>query len=527
MPNDPDTSIDKPKTLVRSGLLFSALTFVSRILGFVRDQVFAIVFGAGAMTDAFVVAFKIPNFFRRLFGEGAFAQAFVPVFTEYKEKRDFAALRDLAVHVSGTLGGVLLLITTLGVAGAPLVVMLFAPGFVDDAERFDMATDMLRWTFPYLLFISLVAYAGGILNSHGKFGIPAFTPVLLNICLIAAALGFADQADPPIMAMAIGVFVAGVVQLGFQLPFLAQLNLLPMPRWDWAHEGVRKIFKLMLPALFGSSVAQISILLDTILASFLITGSMTWLYLSDRLVEFPVGIFGVALGTVILPRLSQLHAQENPQQFNRTLDIGLRLGVLIGLPSTLGLVLLAEPVILTLFGYGAFTANDAKMASLSLSAYALAITPFILIKVLAPGFYSRQDTTTPMKIGVTALSIKMVLSLAIVIPMVQMEFHAPHVGLAVATAIFAWVHMAMLLHGLRKRSIYNPQAGWLKYIVVALLGVACLGAAVIAINPAMDFWISASFWTRGLWTLMLVALACLVYAAVLLICGLRPRQFRQ
>ncbi|MEM7291829.1 MAG: murein biosynthesis integral membrane protein MurJ [Pseudomonadota bacterium] len=517
----------KLSNLIRSGLVFSVLTFVSRIFGFVRDQVFAIVFGVGPMTDAFVVAFKIPNYFRRLFGEGAFAQAFVPVFTEYREKRDAAALRDLASHVSGTLGGVLLAITTLGVAAAPLVVMLFAPGFIGDDERFDLATAMLRFTFPYLLFISLVAYAGAILNSHNRFAVPAITPVLLNICLIAAALGFAERTDPPIMVMAVGVFVAGIVQLLFQLPFLSRLNLLVMPRWDWAHSGVQKIFKLMLPAIFGSSVAQISILLDTVLASFLIAGSMTWLYLSDRLVELPVGIFGVALGTVILPRLSQLHARENAEQFNRTLDMGLRLGVLIGLPSTLGLILLAEPVILTLFGYGKFTTHDGQMAALSLAAYSAAITPFILIKILAPGFYSRQDTKTPMKIGVIALGFKMLLSLAIVIPMVQNEYHAPHVGLAIATAVYAWLHAGLLFRGLRQNGIYQPTNGWARYILIISFALVIMALPLFWMAPTDSFWPEADFIERALAIVVLIGTSAFSYVALLAICGLRPAQFRQ
>ncbi len=512
--------------LVRSGMIVSSMTFISRILGFVRDQVFAIVFGAGPMTDAFVVAFKIPNFFRRLFGEGAFAQAFVPVFTEYKEKRDAAALRDLAAHVSGTLGGVLFMITTVGVVGAPLIVMLFAPGFIDDDERFDLAVDMLRFTFPYLMFISLVAYAGGILNSHGKFAIPAITPVLLNICLIVAALVFAEYSNPPIMAFAVAVFVAGLVQLVFQFPFLVQLKLLPRPRWLWTHAGVQKIFKLMLPAIFGSSVAQISVLLDTVLASFLVSGSMTWLYLSDRLVEFPVGIFGVALGTVILPRLSQLHAQGDPLRFNRTLDTAMRLGLLIGLPSTLGLLLLANPLITTLFGYGEFTAHDIEMTSFSLMAYSLAITPFILIKVLAPGFYARQDTTTPMKIGVRALAIKMLLSIAIVAPMVANEFRAPHAGLATATTLFAWIHLAMLYRGLRRNGVYAPERNWRRYLSTVALALMMMCAVLLALAPATEYWPLLNFWQRGTHLCGLILATAAAYLAVLWLGGLRPHQFK-
>ncbi len=506
-------------------MVVSAMTFLSRILGFVRDQVFAIVFGAGPLTDAFVVAFKIPNFFRRLFGEGAFAQAFVPVFTEYKEKRDAAALRDLAAHISGTLGGVLLLITTVGVAAAPLLIMLFAPGFVDDAARYDLAVDMLRLTFPYLLFISLVAYAGGILNSHGKFAIPAVTPVLLNVCLITATVSFADRTEPPIMAVAFGVFVAGLVQLLFQLPFLMQLKLLPRPRWQWQHSGVQRIFKLMLPAIFGSSVAQISVLLDTVLASFLITGSVSWLYFSDRLVEFPLGIFGVALATVILPRLSQQHTQSATAAFNHTLDNALRLGLLISLPSALGLLVLAVPMLTTLFQYGAFSAHDTLMSSLSLMAYSLALPAFVLIKIFAPGFFARQDTATPVRIGVKALLIKMLLSVAIVVPMVVYNYAAPHVGLALSTTLFAWIHAAMLYKGLCAHAVYAPGAGWGRFSVQIGVALLSMGLVLYSVLPDPDYWSAAVYWQRALSLIGIIGAAGCLYAAVLYLMGLRPRHF--
>ena len=503
------------------------MTFLSRILGFVRDQVFAIVFGVAPMTDAFVVAFKIPNLFRRLSGEGAFAQAFVPVFTEYKEKRDAAALRDLAAHVSGTLGGVLLLLTTLGAAGAPLLILVFAPGFADSDDRYDVAVDMLRFTFPYLFFISLVAYAGSILNSHGKFAVPAVTPVLLNICLIIAALYFSDNVDPPVMAVAIGVFVAGVVQLLFQLPFLAQLNLLPRPRWNWQHSGVKQIFKLMLPAIFGSSVSQLSVLLDTILASFLVAGSVTWLYFSDRLVEFPLAVFGIALATVILPRLSQQHAQNAPDKFNETLDTALRLGLVISLPSTLGLVMLASPVLITLFQYGEFSSHDTEMSARSLTAYSLALPGFVMIKLLAPGFFARQDTKTPVQIGVRALMIKMILSIVIVAAMLYNGYDSPHVGLALATALFAWTNAAMLYSRLRQQAVFRPLSGWSRFCWQIGAALLSMGALVYVATPDVAYWTNAMHWQRGLTLLGIISAAAGCYVAVLLTTGLRPRHFRQ
>jgi len=347
-------------SLAKSGGIVGIMTLVSRVLGFVRDQVLAIVFGAGAITDVFLVAFKIPNFLRRLFAEGAFAQAFVPVFTEYKETKSPEALRDLAAHVVGTLTIILLIISTLGVMLAPLLIMLFAPGFIDEPERFDLATQMLRITFPYLLFVSLLAYAGSIQNTFGRFAIPSFTPVILNICMISAALWLSPHFAQPIVALAWGVFAAGVLQLALQLPFLQQLGLLPKPRWGWKHSGVRRILKLMAPAVLGSSVAQINLLLDTVIASFLVAGSLSWLYYSDRLMEFPLGLLGVTIGTVILPRLSKEHATKSETQFRLTIDWAIRLVCVLGIPAAIGLIVLAVPMLSTLFEYGKFTASDVQ-----------------------------------------------------------------------------------------------------------------------------------------------------------------------
>ena len=511
---------------IRSGMVVSAMTFISRILGFIRDQVFAIVFGAGPMMDAFIVAFKIPNFLRRLFAEGAFAQAFVPVLTEYKEKRDAAALHDLVAHVAGALGGVLLLATTLGVGAAPVLIMLFAPGFVDDAQRYDLAVAMLRFTLPYLLFISLVAYAGSILNSHGRFAVPAITPVLLNVSLIVAALFFSQRTEPPIVALAVGVLVAGVLQLLFQLPFLISLKLLPRPRWHWQHSGVQKIFKLMLPAIFGSSVAQISILLDTVLASFLVAGSVTWLYFSDRLVEFPLGVFGVALATVILPKLSRQHMQNAAKQFNQTLDKALRLGLLISLPAALGLALLATPILATLFQYGEFSARDTAMASRSTTVYALALPAFVVVKILAPGFFARQDTRTPVAIGVKALLAKMLLSIGIMVPMVAYDYPSPHVGLAAATTLFAWIHAAMLYAGLRRHAIYAPNAGWGRFALRLGTALLVLSAALSIVALNTDYWPPVNYWQRGLRLLTVIASAAALYTAVLYVSGLRLHHLR-
>ena len=516
-----------PKTpgLLRSGAIVSAFTLLSRILGFVRDQVFGIIFGSGIYTDAFLAAFKIPNFMRRLFAEGAFAQAFVPVFTEYKEKRSKEELEDLAAHVSGTLGGVLLIVTLIGMIAAPLLILLFAPGFTDNL-RFDLASGMLTITFPYLFFVSLVAFAGGILNSFGLFAIPAATPVILNLCMIAAALFLAPLMEIPIQAMAWGVFFAGLAQLLFQLPYLRRLGLLKRPRWGWKHAGVRKVFKLMLPGIFGSSVAQINLLLDTVIASFLATGTLGWLYFADRLLEFPLGIFGIAIATVILPRLSAEHTQESREHFSKTLDWAIRLSVTIALPAALGLMLLARPIISTLFEYGAFTAHDAQMSTVALAAYALGLPAFILIKILAPGYFARQDTKTPVRIGVIALISNMAYNLILVIPMVMLGFATPHLGLAIATVMSGWQQVFMLYRGLHKEQVYQVSHENRRWLLRCIIPMIAMCGVVLWLSPAGPAWSDMSAPTRAGSLCGIITAALLTYAAGLLLSGARPADLR-
>lgn len=493
------------------------------MLGLIRDIVFAYVFKVGGATDAFFVAFKIPNFFRRLFAEGAFSQAFVPIFAEYKEKRSFNELQELIARTSGTLATVLFVITALGIIFAPAVMGVFGYGFVrQHPETYGLASDLLRITFPYLFFISLTAMAGSILNSFGRFAVPAITPVLLNISLIACALWWAPEFAEPVTALAWGVFIAGIAQLLFQFPYLYKLGLLRLPRWGGKDQGVRRIFTLMIPALFGSAVVQINLLLDTVIASMLQEGSVSWLYYSDRLVEFPLGVFGVAVGTVILPTLSQKHASDNPQGFAHTMDWALRLVVVISLPAMAGLIALAAPMLVTLFQYGEFTAQDTRMASYSLMAYSLGLPAFILIKSLAPGFYARQDTKTPVRIGLIAMVINMAMNLAFVAPMVIYNFPAPHVGLALATAGSAWVQVLMLFLALKKQNIYRPEAGWAGLWLKAILACVAMVAAIAYFSP--DNWAQWIHWQRGLTLLGLVALGGAVYGVVMLGLGVRPKQ---
>jgi len=498
------------------------MTLLSRILGFIRDQVFAILLGAGPMTDAFFVAFKIPNFLRRLFAEGAFAQSFVPVFTEYKEKKNPLELKDLAARVSGTLGLVLLILSILGSLCAPWLVALFAPGFDDDGQR-QLATDMLRITFPYLFFISLVAYAGGILNSFHRFAIPALAPVLLNISLITAALWGTRFFPQPVVALAWGVFAAGVLQLLLQLPSLYRLELLVLPRWGWHHSGVRKIRKLMLPAIFGSSVAQINLLLDTIIASYLIAGSVSWLYYADRMVEFPLGVFGIAIATVILPRLSAIHAQKNIGGFQETMDWAVRLGVVIALPCCTGLFLLSTPILATLFGYGEFSSLDVTMSSWGLKAYALALPGFIMVKILVPGFFSRQNTKTPVRIGIIAMLSNMGYNILLVGTMVLLSVPAPHTGLALATALSANQQAIMLLRQLHRESAYSISAGNKRIVAASIIASLFMAFIVYLITPETDFWFNSSASLRAAKLIVIIAIAALAYSVALIVARIHPR----
>jgi putative peptidoglycan lipid II flippase len=499
--------------LLKNTLIVSAMTLASRVLGLLRDIVLAW-FGATAGMDAFFVAFKIPNFLRRLFAEGAFSQAFVPIISEYKERRTQADVKDLINKVAGTLGGVLIVITVIGVLASPVVIAIFAPGFLyTDSARFDLASQMLRITFPYIVFVSLVAFAAGILNTYGRFATPSLAPVWLNAVLIGAALLVAPRLERPVLALAGGVFVAGVVQVLYLLPSLRRIGLLPRPRWGIHDEGVRRIMRLMLPGIFGSSVAQINLLLDTLIASFLVTGSVTWLYYSDRLVEFPLGVFAIALSTVILPSLSRSHANASHEEFSTTLDWGLRLVVLIGIPATVGLIVLARPVLATLFLYHDFTTWDVRMAGLSLMTMSLGLPAFMLIKVLAPAFYSRKDPRTPVRIAVISVVTNFVFNLVIVVPMAHLGVPGPHAGLALATSIAAYVNAGLLFRVLYRQRIYRPGAGWRKYLLQIGLASAVMGGVLWWGAPVLPEWVA---WPAHYRALVLLACVCAGSAAYFL-----------
>jgi putative peptidoglycan lipid II flippase len=491
------------------------MTLISRLLGFVRDMLIARLFGVDLATDAFFVAFKVPNFLRRLFAEGAFAHAFVPVLSDYKEQGSKAALKLFVDRTAGTLSVCLVFMTLLGIVLAPVLILVLAPGFSWQGTQHDLSVLMLQITLPYLLFISLTAFAGSILNAHGKFAVPALTPVFLNICMIATAIWLAPLMETPVIALAWGVFIAGIVQMLFQIPSLIRLGLLPRPRIDFKDAGVNRVIKLMLPAMFSVSVTQINLLLDTLIASFLTVGSVSWLYYSDRLVEFPLGILGLALGTVILPSLATNHAAENSTAFSHSLDWGLRLVLLVGMPATIGLFMLAEPMLSTLFQYHEFTVNDVHLAGQSLRAYAVGLLGYLFIKVLVPAFTARQELKTPVRYGIYAMIISLALNVVLVFPLA-------HAGLALATSLGAFFNATLLLKKLLKDKVYQPATGWLVFFSRLLLASATM-------STALYYWVDADWWTawssteRILHLLKWIIIGMSIYIATLLLTGLKLR----
>lgn len=498
----------------------SGMTLLSRVLGFIRDAVIAHTFGAGIANDAFVVAFRLPNLLRRLFAEGAFSQAFVPILAEYKNKRGEAEAKRLIDHVATMLGLALLLVSALGIAITPVLIYLTAPGFAADAEKFQLTIELTRITFPYILFISLVALASGVLNTWGRFALPAFTPVLLNLSFIAMALLAAPYFDPPVLALAWAVIIGGILQLGMQLPALARIGMLPRLSVNLKDPGVNRILSLMLPAIVGVSVAQISLIINTIFASFLPSGSVSWLYYADRLMEFPAGLLGAALGTILLPSLSKFHANAEPAKFSALLDWGLRLTFLLTLPAALAIALLAVPLLSALFQHGAFTGNDVLQSRSALVAYSVGLAGLILVKVLAPGFYARQDIRTPVKIALFTLAITQLMNLAFI-------GWLRHAGLALAIGLASCINAGMLYRGLRRTGVYTPLPGWGIFWAKLVLALSVLAIALWFGSGSEQAWLHKSASDKAVHISALVLGGVLVYFSTLAMLGFRLADFKQ
>ncbi|CAM3120302.1 murein biosynthesis integral membrane protein MurJ [Vibrio mytili] len=514
------------KRLLKSGMIVSAMTLISRVLGLVRDVVVANLMGAGASADVFFFANKIPNFLRRLFAEGAFSQAFVPVLTESHAQGDMDKTRELIARAAGTLGVIVSVVTLLGILGSGVVTALFGFGWFlnwmhgePGAEKFELASLLLKITFPYLWFITFVALSGAILNTLGKFAVSSFTPVFLNVMIILSAWFISPQLTQPEIGLAIGVFLGGLVQFLFQVPFLIKAGVMVKPKWGWRDPGVVKIRTLMLPALFGVSVSQINLLFDTFIASFLQTGSISWLYYSDRLLEFPLGLFGIAIATVILPALSRKHVDAHSEGFSQTMDWGIRMVILLGIPAMLGLMVLAKPMLMVLFMRGEFSPQDVHQASLSLLAYASGLLNFMLIKVLAPGYYSRQDTKTPVKFGIIAMVTNMVFNAIF-------AYFYGYVGLAMATALSAFVNMALLYRGLHLAGVYQVTKRTVVFIARLMVAGAAMVTAILWQLEDMSVWLDWSFAYRSGMLAMLIGLGAAVYLAMIFILGVRLKDLK-
>lgn len=515
-----NSSSAKGGGLLRSSIITSGATLTSRVLGLVRETVFAAMFGDGAAADAFFVAFKIPNFLRRLFAEGAFSQAFVPVLSEYRTRHDQTVVKQFIDHIAGSLGLVLIIITVIAVTASPFLAALFAPGYLDDSAKFALLVEMLRITFPYLLLISLTGFAGGILNSYGQFAAPAMSPIFLNITLIASALLLSPYFAEPTLALAWGVLLAGLIQLMFLLPFLKHLRLLPRPRFNPKDEGVRKVISLMIPVMFSVSVGQINLLVDTILATSIEgDGSVSWLYYSDRLMELPLGIFGIAIATVILPALSRIHSSGDELNFARTLEWGMRTILVVGLPATVALIALAEPLVITLYQRGQFSVESVVPTARSVQAYAVGLMAFMAIKILASAFFSRQDTRTPVRIGVIALVSNMIINFMLIIPLA-------HVGLALATSISAFLNAGLLMQRLIKTGLLLFSRAW--WILVLRIVIATLAMLILLILLAQtsEQWIAWNDFYRVGYLTILCTAGGISYALVLWLLGVRPAHFR-
>ncbi|KFA99176.1 putative peptidoglycan biosynthesis protein MurJ [Vibrio mediterranei] len=514
------------KRLLKSGMIVSAMTLVSRVLGLVRDVVVANLMGAGASADVFFFANKIPNFLRRLFAEGAFSQAFVPVLTEYHASGDKDKTRDLIAKASGTLGVIVTIVTLLGVIGSSVVTALFGFGWFLDwlndgpaAPKFELASLMLKITFPYLWFITFVALSGAILNTLGKFAVSSFTPVFLNVMIILCAWFISPNLAQPEIGLALGVFLGGFVQFAFQLPFLIKEGVLVKPKWGWRDPGVVKIRTLMIPALFGVSVSQINLLFDTFIASFLATGSISWLYYSDRLLEFPLGLFGIAIATVILPALSRKHVDAHSEGFASTMDWGVRMVILLGLPAMLGLMVLAKPMLMVLFMRGEFTPHDVHQASLSLLAYASGLLNFMLIKVLAPGYYSRQDTKTPVKYGIVAMVSNMVFNAIF-------AYFYGYVGLAMATALSAFINMALLYRGLHLQCVYQISRQTIGFVARLVMAAVVMVLVLRWQLQDMQQWLTWGLTERVYTLIGLILIGAVSYLVSLFVLGVRARDLK-
>ncbi|MGL9736019.1 MAG: murein biosynthesis integral membrane protein MurJ [Symbiopectobacterium sp.] len=504
--------------LLKSLAAVSSMTMLSRVLGFIRDAIVARIFGAGVAIDAFFIAFKLPNLLRRVFAEGAFSQAFVPILAEYKSQQGDEATRTFIAYMSGMLTLVLALVTVAGMIAAPWVIMVTAPGFAATPDRFALTSALLRITFPYILLISLTSMVGSVLNTWNRFSVPAFAPTFFNISMIVFALFATPYFDPPVLALAWAVLLGGVLQLVYQLQHLKKIGMLVLPRFKWRHPGVWRVMKLMAPAILGVSVSQISLIINTIFVSFLGEGAVSWMYYADRLMEFPSGVLGVALGTILLPSLAKSVASGDQEAYSHLMDWGLRLCFLLALPSAVALGILSKPLIVALFQYDKFSALDALMTQRALIAYAIGLMGLMVVKVLVPGFYSRQNIKTPVKIALVTLALTQVMNLIFIGPL-------QHAGLALSIGLASCLNAGLLYWQLRKQQLFQPRPGWGTFLVKLLIAVLAMSAILIALLVWMPAWDIGGMTVRISRLMLVVVAGAGTYFVMLGLLGFRPRDF--
>jgi putative peptidoglycan lipid II flippase len=504
--------------LLRSLMNISGMTLVSRVLGFVRDMLTAQFFGAGVAMDAYVVASRLPNLLRRIFAEGAFSQAFVPVLAEYKLKKSIDETQKFVADIAGLLTLILMIVVILGMIFASFVVIITAPGFAHDPQKMALTSNLLKITFPYILFISLASLASGVLNTWRVFVVPAFTPALLNISMILFILCFRNYFHPPILALAWSMIIGGILQLGFQLPYLKKIGMPLIPKINFRDQAVWRVVKLMGPAIFAMSISQISILINQVFASWLPNGSMSWLYFADRLMEFPTGVLGVALGTILLPSLSRHASDRNIETFSKTLDWGVRLCLLLALPATVGLAIAAKPLTMTLFMHGKFNLFDVAMTTQAMIAYSIGLLGLILVKVFGPGFYANQNIKTPVKIALFVLLCTQVMNLIFIGPL-------KHAGLALAISLGACINAGCLCFLLIKRGMYIPQSGWKIFINKLLLAVMVMAGCLLLSMNFLPLNFAGQIYIRILSLSVLLLVAAISYFGMLYIMGFRVSHY--
>ena len=512
--------------LFNSTIVVSSMIFISRVFGMLRDIIFARFFGVSIVMDAFIVANRIPNMLRRFFAEGAFNQGFVPVLSDYKENHSHSEVKLLVDSVAGTLGLILFLVSLLGVTLAPILVSIVAPGFVMENGRFDLATLMLRFTFPYLMFVSLTAFAGGILNTYGRFAVPAFTPVILNVVLIFSVIFVSPMLTNPGMSLAYAVFVSGFIQLLFQIPFLSKIHLIPRPRWNLYHKGLKRILKLMAPAIFGSSVAQINILLSGIIASLIGIGKISLLYYSDRIMELPLSLFGIALATVTMPYLSRQYSNRSMEKFSEAIDWSMRLAFLLSFPAAIGIFMLAEPIIAAIYYGGVFDQTDVHMTALSLRAFAIGLIGFSFVKILSPAYFAREDTKTPVKIGLLCLVVNLCLGISLVYYLVKINYAGTHVGLALSISIAALLNALLLYKGLKKQKIIKKSKNWLNFLLKVFAANVVMILFLHFSEQPLLWWLDLDLINRIFLLMMIILFSMGTYFITLMIFGVKLSDLR-